>query len=104
MSIETHPRTKIEIIVDHPHLPDVTAILEGRAVRGYSVFESLSGKGSRGAWVQAHLTDADDRLLIVVVTSSETADLVLGDLDELFEEIPGVVFVSDVRVLRTDRF
>jgi nitrogen regulatory protein PII len=104
MTIATHNRTKIEIIVDHPHLPRVTKVLERQKVQGYSVFSSLEGKGSRGRWSQARLTDADDRLLIIAVTSSETADSVMNELAELFEEIPGVVFASDVRVIRSERF
>jgi len=104
MTIATHHRTKVEIIIDRPHLRRMTDVLDRHRVPGYSVFSSLEGKGSRGAWHKARLTDADDRALIVAVTSDETANAILSELAELFEEIPGVVFASDVRVIRSERF
>lgn len=104
MPIETHTRTKIEVIIDQPHLSNVTRVLDRHGVAGYSVFESVAGKGSRGRWTQARLTDADDRVLVLTVVDSDTADALLEKLSNLFEELPGVVFASDVRVLRANRF
>ena len=101
---ETHRRVKIEAIVDQPHLPRVVEVLERPGVTGYTTFNSHSGKGSRGLWQQAVLTDADDRVLVIAVTTEETAESVLEALPEVFREIPGVVFASDVRVIRSDRF
>ena len=80
MTIATHHRTKIEIIIDHPHLPRVTKVLERHQVQGYSIFSSLEGKGSRGRWAQASLTDADDRVLIVAVTSTSSIHTVSSKL------------------------
>ena len=104
MNIQTHARTKLEVIVDQPNLSRLLEILEERGVRGYTVFSSSSGKGSRGTWVPAQLSDADDRVMLVAVMQDELAEEVMGDLAELFVELRGVAFASDVRVMRSERF
>ncbi len=104
MVIETHLRHKLEIIIDQPHLRRVVEVLERHTVRGYTVLPTLSGKGSRGDWVPDRLTHADDRVVVVAVMAKEIADETLESLAELFLELPGVAFVSEVRVLRPDRF
>jgi len=101
---ELATRTKLDLVIDRAHLDRFVEVLDGRGVQGYTVFESLSGKGTRGAWIPDRLTDASDRVLVLAVTSSETAEEVLEDLAALFETFPGVAFASEVRVLRPDRF
>jgi len=104
MSIQTHSRKRIEMIIDQPHLSRFIRLLEQLSVRGYTVLESKSGKGSRGAWAPARLSNVDDRVMIVAVTDEETVEQLLVELQSLFGELPGVAFVSDVQVIRPDRF
>jgi PII-like signaling protein len=104
MSIQTHPRKRLEMIVDEPHLPRFIRLFEQMKVRGYTILESKSGKGSRGAWAPARLSNVDDRVMVVAVTDGETVEQLLVELQDLFEELPGVAFVSDVQVIRPDRF
>lgn len=99
-----HARKKLEIIVDKLHLERVVALLEVHGVRGHTVLPSVSGKGTRGSWVPDRLTAADDRVLLMAVMDGVTAEGLLDDLGPLFNRIPGVAFVSDVQVLRPDRF
>lgn len=98
------PRKKLELIVDRAHLRRFVEALDEVGVRGYTVFESVSGKGSRGAWVPERLTDASDRVQVIAVSDTAAIEAVLDHLAELFEELPGVAFVSDVAVLRPERF
>lgn len=97
-------RTKLELVIDRAHLDRFVEVLETRGVQGYTVFESRSGKGTRGSWFPDRLTDASDRVLVLAVTGPDTAEQVLEDLAGLFETYPGVAFASEVRVLRPDRF
>jgi PII-like signaling protein len=99
-----HPRKRLELIVDRPHLPRYVRLLEERGVNGYTVLPALGGKGSRGEWNPARLTDAADRVVVLAVLGEGVVEEVLGDLDALFERFPGVAFVSDVAVLRPERF
>ncbi|MEM9691046.1 MAG: P-II family nitrogen regulator [Myxococcota bacterium] len=101
---ELHTRKKIEVIMDKLHVERVVALFENHDVLGHTVIPSVSGKGSRGRWTPDRLTAADDRVLVIAVMSEATADAILADLGPLFEEIPGVAFVSEVQVLRPHRF
>lgn len=104
MPVVTHSRKKLEIIVDRAHLRRFVEALNRHGVRGFTVFESAEGKGSRGAWLPERLNDASDRVLLMAVTQPAVVDAVLTELSDLFEELPGVAFVSDVEVLRPERF
>lgn len=104
MSIETYPRKRLEMIVELPHLPRFVELLDSSNVRGYTILPSVSGKGSRGAWIPTRLTDAVDKVMVVAVLDESTAAAVLKKLAPLFDELPGVAFVSDVEVLRPERF
>lgn len=104
MSPTTHTRRKLELIVDRAHLRWFTEALDAHGVLGYSVFASDSGKGSRGAWTPQRLSEASDRVLVLAVARSEVIDAALPAITALFEEVPGVAFVSDVQVIRAERF
>ncbi|MEM1025237.1 MAG: DUF190 domain-containing protein [Myxococcota bacterium] len=104
MTIETHARKRLEMIIEQPHLPQFIRLFEQQDVRGYTVLDSKSGKGSRGFWSPARLSSVDDRVMIVAVADEETIQRVLSELQALFEQLPGVAFVSDVQVIRPDRF
>jgi len=98
------PRKKLELIVDRPHLRQFIEVLEEVGVRGYTVFESASGKGSRGAWVPDRLTEASDRVQVVAVSDEALVTAAIEALGRLFDDLPGVAFISDVAVLRPERF
>ncbi|MEM1414676.1 MAG: DUF190 domain-containing protein [Myxococcota bacterium] len=104
MSLSLHARKKIELVIDRPHLERYLRVLEAHGVRGYTVLPALEGKGSRGAWRPSRLTNAANRVLVLAVVDEAKAAEILEDLDVMFDELPGVAFVSDVGVLRPDRF
>ncbi|MGF1465768.1 MAG: P-II family nitrogen regulator [Sandaracinaceae bacterium] len=104
MPLPLHPRKKLELIIDRPHLPRYLRLLEQRGVNGYTVLPALGGRGTRGEWKDGGLTDAADRVVVVAVLSEPTLEVLMLDLDALFEDFPGIVFVSDVEVLRAERF
>jgi hypothetical protein len=103
MSLPLHARKKLELIVDRPHVPRFTKVLEERDL-GYTLFPALGGSGSRGGWHDGGLTDADERVMIVAVLGGSTAGAVLQEVNDLFVDFPGIAFLSDVAVLRPDRF
>ena len=104
MTLTLHARKRLELVLDAPHLERYLRVLEAHGVRGYTVLPALGGKGSRGTWRPSRLTDASDRVVVLAVVSAELAKELLVDLDVLFDELPGVAFLSDVGVLRPDRF
>ena len=98
----TVPCKKLEIVVEAPVLRRLEAILAEEGVRGWSVFRSVEGAGSHGEWRSDFA--ATERRLVWAVTSAETAERVLDRLLPFLDDYPGVVCVSDVGVLRPERF
>ena len=104
MTLTLHARKRLERVLDAPHLERYLRVLEAHGVRGYTVLPALGGMGARGTGRPSRLTDASDRVVVLAVVSEELAKELLADLDVLFDELPGVAFLSDVGVLRPDRF
>ena len=102
--MQTTPRKKLEIIVEAPVLRRVEAFLEEAGVRGWTVLPSLKGHGEHGDWTAGDFTPGQEKRVILTVLSAEAADRVLERLGRFFEDYPGIVVITDVQVLRGDRF
>ncbi len=97
-------RKKLEIIIEAPLLGRVESLLGQSGARGWSVFASLAGHSAHGDWRSDGLSDAHDKRLIIAVVSEAAAQAALDALAALFQDYPGVVYVSDVAVLRGEKF
>lgn len=102
--MQTTPRKKLEIIVEASLLRRVEQLLDDAGVRGWTVLPSLEGHGSGGDWSSGDFVPGQEKRLILAVASSAVADGVLDRLSTFFSDYPGLVFVSDVEVLRAERF
>ncbi len=96
-------RTKLEIFVEAHAVNDLEQMLARVGFKGCSVFEGVEGAGSHGAWRQTGVDEAGMRL-IITIGSDAAAQAALIWLDDYFKTYPGVVAMSDVRVLRAERF
>jgi nitrogen regulatory protein PII len=99
-----HIRKRIEIIVEHPTLRLVESILEACGVHVFTVLEGREGRGLHGRWDDQNLADAFDQRVVIAVTTDEVAARVCVQLQDLFKRYPGVVLLSDIEVLRAERF
>ncbi len=102
--VQTYPRKKLEIIAESTVLPRIEQLLREVGAKGYTVVQGAKGFGAHGTWFDDTLTQADRMLLVEVILTAEAADEMLGKLVPLFETWRGVAAVSDVQVLRPDRF
>lgn len=98
------PRKKLEIIIELPLLRRIESILAEAGVRGWTVLPSLEGAGSTGEWRALGFTAGQEKRLLLAVASDEVAGRVLEKLSAFFADYPGIVAVSDVQVLRPERF
>ncbi|MBL8551019.1 MAG: hypothetical protein JNJ73_13615 [Hyphomonadaceae bacterium] len=96
-------RVKLEIFVEAHAVGEIERMLEDAGFKGLSVFASLEGAGSHGAWRQTGVDEAGMRL-IIAIGSEVSAERALAWLSDYFQSYPGVAAASDVRVLRADRF
>ncbi len=102
--MQTYSRKKLELIIETAHMPRIKAVLERHDNQAYTVVPCLSGRGARGDWTPDRLSAAGSRVLLIAVAEEAIIQSILEDFYEVLAELPGVVFVSDVDVLRPERF
>lgn len=102
--VKLHARKKLEIIVEPAILPRVEEMLVKAGAKGYTVLQGSKGFGASGAWWEDTLSNADGMVLVDVILTEEAAAAVLESLLPLLDAWRGVATVSDVQVLRPDRF
>ena len=83
----------------------VTDLLDHAGVKGYTIVENLSGKGAHG-FHQGHLMFNDDALLIMIIAAvpEPLVQPILGGFAPFLGRHSGVVFVSDIQVMRMVKF
>jgi nitrogen regulatory protein PII len=105
MTMHTFAKKQIRIICERPILKRVQRHLASAGVKGYTVFPALSGSGSEGDWDrEGMIGDAGQMVLVVVVLDEEDLDRVLTDIFDVVSPQMGVITISDVEVVRPDRF
>lgn len=96
---------KLEIILDGEHRGFATDILDRAGVKGYTIVNNLSGKGSQG-FHEGHLMFNEDDVLIMIIVAvkEELVDPILQGLAPFYNKHSGVVFISDIQVTRLVKF
>ena len=96
---------KVEIIVRGQYQKEVEALLDRVHVSGYTIIPNISGKGHHGLH-EGHLmfNDMHSMVMIIAVLPKEKVETLLAGVTPMFEHHSGVVFVSDVTVVRRDYF
>ena len=99
------PLKKIEIILEGEHQGLATDVLDRAGVKGYTIFNNLSGKGSHG-FHEGHLMFNEDDVLIMIVAAvpEDLVNPILEGLAPFYNEHSGVVFISDIQVTRLVKF
>lgn len=96
---------KLEIILDGEHMEFATDILDRAGVKGYTIINNLSGKGSHG-FHEGHLMFNEDDVLIMIIAAvpESLVNPIMTGFAPFYKEHSGVVFVSDIQVTRMDKF
>ena len=103
--METHPKKRLEIIVERPILRRVLDLLDELDVPGYTVLPALAGRGRRGKWRREGMVgEAGQMVAITCVMDESRIDAVLGPVFKLVSRQIGIVTVSDVEVIRQEHF
>jgi hypothetical protein len=79
-------------------------LLDRVGATGYTVLPALSGRGLTSEWNRSPLTDAQNRVVILVLVRAELAEQIMPELGRLLADYHGVVSLSDVEVVRGGRF
>lgn len=104
--METYAKKRIEIIIEAPSQRRLTELLERLTVSGYTVLPALAGRGREmGSWSREGLvSDAGRMVMVVCVLDENRVEEVLREVYALVSRQIGIVTVSDVQVVRKDRF
>ena len=102
--MQTITRKKIEILADGPLVPRIVAALEEAGIAGHTVFPVLSGSGRGGQWSEERLTGAETKQLVMAITSEEHATSLVDAIAPLLTTYQLLLTITDVQVIRGDRF
>lgn len=103
--MKTHPKKRIEIMVEAPLMSRVLALLDEAGVSGYTVVPAIAGRGKDGSWHRDGVVGRAGALVqIFCILDQNRVDAVLEPLFRLVSRQIGIVTVSDVQVIRPEHF
>ena len=66
------------VVVDRERVGDITALLDGRGVTGYSLLPTVLGRGETGAHLGSRAFPGENAMVLALVVPSEAAGLTEG--------------------------
>lgn len=104
-TLPLHRRRKIEIVMRAEDRTLVEDLLRAAGVSGWTMIRDVAGMGHHGFHQGRTIFNDESGLVMFVGVGDEAiiADVASG-LSRHFERRPGVTFLSDVEVMRSDYF
>lgn len=100
-----HLKKRIDIVVEAPLTRTVAQLLDTVGVPGYSVLPVLEGRGAINVWTsEGQLSNTASMVMIFCIVDPSQADAVIDAvLDRICDRI-GFVTITDIFVVRPERF
>ena len=103
--MQTHPKKRIDLIIEMPLLRRVTERFDKAGVSGYSVLPVIAGRGQSGEWsASGQVSQVGQMAAIICIVDTGKVDAVLDEVFAVVQRQIGLVMVSDVSVVRPERF
>ena len=103
--MQTHPKKRIDLFIEMPLLRRVTERFDSAGVSGYSVLPVIAGRGQSGEWsAGGQVGEAGQLAAIVCIVDAGKVDAVLDEVFAVLRRQIGLVTVTDVSVVRPERF
>lgn len=100
-----HDMKRLELIIERMAQSRACTLLEQAGVTGYTVVSALGGYGRGRRWQRDNdLSTANDMIVIISISDGPKIDRALEDMNRLLADHIGVLSVSNVQVMRPDRF
>lgn len=104
-NLRLHRLKKIEIVLLAEDRGLVEDLLKAAGIGGWTMIRDVAGMGHSGFHQGKTIFNDQSGLVMFVGVADEQAIAdVAGGLAHLFEKRPGVTFLSDVEVMRSDYF
>ena len=103
--MQTHPKKRVEIIIEAPLVKRILERLDQTDITGYSVVPVIAGRGRGGSWSShGQVSDAGQMMAIICIADEAKLDRILDTIFAIVSRQIGLVTVTDVEVMRSDRF
>ena len=103
--VVTTKRKKLEILVDMPLLRRIRLIAEEIDITGYTLYPTIGGDGNQGRWQDDQVTGgAGSKVMFSTIVDEQTAGALLNELTPLLDTYGIIVTISNVEVIRGERF
>lgn len=102
--MQTHAARRVEIIIEAPMESRLTEALIKAGVTGFTVLPVLGGSGRSGHWTREGQVGRAGMVAVICLIRPERVDAMLEAAFAVVERHIGVVSVSDVEVMRAERF
>ena len=103
--MQTHPKKRIDVIVEAPLVRRIIDRLDQANVSGYSVMPIMAGRGQEGSWTaDGQISNATQMVAIVSITDASKVNDILNSVFGVISHQIGFVTISDVSVVRPERF
>ena len=103
--MQTHPKKRIEVIIEAPLMRRVMRCLDHGEVSGCSVMSITAGRGRGGSWsADDQVGEAGQMVALVCITDASKVDEILDLIFAVVSHQIGLITVSDVAVVRPERF
>jgi nitrogen regulatory protein PII len=98
-------RKRIEIVAEAALRRRLVAALDTARVTGYTIIAVVGGRGDEGEWNRGgQVTSAREKIMIISITDAERAEVALDVVLKELSDGSGIVSISDVAVVREEKF
>ena len=103
--MQTHRKKRIEIVIEAPLLKRLIELLERSTVGGFTVLPALAGHGHEGSWArEGQVSSAGQMIVVVCIVDPGRAEEIVESVYELLSRQIGIITISDVEVIRPEKF
>lgn len=103
--MQSHRKKRIEIIIEAPLRTRLADLLNRTGVEGYTVLPAIAGRGVETDWHrEGQVTTAGQMIMVVCIVDPEQADEIVEAVYGMLSRHHGIVSLSDVEVIRRERF
>ena len=100
-----HAKKKIELIIERMAYKRACRLLQAAGMTGYTVLPAIEGFGGGRTWQRdTDISASSDMVIIVSVGNAEKVAAAIEEVERLLGDHIGIVTVSDVSVIRDERF
>lgn len=100
-----HTRQRIELIIERMAYKRAGRIFEEAGMTGYTVLPALAGFGNNNKWSRdTDISASSDMVVMIAIGDGPRVEASLTSLENLLGQHIGVVSVTDVQVIRPNRF